>query len=167
VAGVALIAGLVLLSDRISIRVLLFGAVLIAIGIGVAVSSHADACTACRKPLEDTSTAVPIEHEPAMVQAVEAVRNGSVDPLLALTAAPFPARHAPLRSSVLVRYCPHCNTVAQFSSAKQKVLPDGATTEHDISPAALLVGLNVVRLLDAVAARNEAWTRATYGGASG
>jgi hypothetical protein len=162
--GDALLVYAFFFADRISIRLLLFGALLAASGIGVALSSKAEACAACKKALEQTSTSLPIEHEAAVVAAVQAAEQQNLESLVAVCNAPFPATHAPLRAAILVHYCPQCRKVAQFSSSKQKLLPDGATTDHDISPPAVVVSPNVARVLDAVGARNQAWSLAMYSG---
>lgn len=160
-AGIGLLAGATL--TAMGIRLVLFGALLIAIGIGVALSARADACSACRAALQSTSTAWPIDHEAMIVLSTQMAGASGPESLLALFDAPFPATTAPVKAALLVSYCPKCEAVARVQTCKQKLLADGATTEHDMSPAVDLQGHGVKRLIEAVGARNTRWANVAYG----
>jgi hypothetical protein len=161
-AGVGLLVA-AFVAFRPTLRILGFGALLVAIGIGVAFSSNAEACAACRKALQNTSTALPIDHDAAVVIAVQ-MASRNIDNLVALCNAPFPVTNAPLRASMKIRFCPGCMAVAQIQSMKEKPLPDGAQIEQDLSAPALVTGPGVKRLLDAIGVRNSAWAKVMYGG---
>jgi hypothetical protein len=164
--GALVLAAVLLFAHRISVKTLGIGALFIALGAAIAFTSNAEACASCRKVLEQTHTAVPIELDGQVRAAVEAMQRGVVDPVVALGSAPFPSLNTPVTSSVEMTYCPACKQLGRVLSARRKTLPDGTTTTHDISAPIVLVGPMVGRILDIIAARNEAWQKAAYGGSA-
>lgn len=164
-AGVALAgAGAIAGGLFVGLKVLLLGVLLLVIGVAVALSANAEGCAVCKKALQNTATSWPIEQEALLVRNVRTAQHMGLGQLIAQFNAPFPVTSAPLRAGILVSFCPQCENVARLQSCRIKLLPDGASTEHDISPPQPVTGSQVKQLLEAVGVRNAAWTKAMYGG---
>ena len=144
--------------DRVWLTAVGMGALLVVVGVGLIVQSFgAVGCAHCRVALDDTYTFIPFEKLDRVREAVRA-SGSSVEPLIALGAAPILAFSFAEAASVETEYCPKCMQVARLASAIRRSLPDGNTTAHDLSPAVLVVGDGARRMLDMIGARNEAST---------
>jgi hypothetical protein len=154
--GVLILVAIYLFAERIKISTLIAGPAAILLGFGLVGSCLAQGCSRCRKPLEQTSTAFPLEATPHVQQAVDWVTHGSVEALLRLQGAPLAV--APRMSAVLVSFCPSCRSVAELATATAAQLRDGGTTHEDVSRKVPLVGPGVSRVLEMIGVRNAATT---------
>jgi hypothetical protein len=150
--GVLVLVALYLFAERIKISTLIAGPAAILLGFGLIATCLAQGCSACKTPLEQTSTVFPLDATPHVQQAVDWVAHGSVEALLRLHGAPTGT--APRMSAVLVRFCPSCRKVAELATATSSRLPDGGTTHENVSRKVTLVGPGVGRILEMVGVRN-------------
>lgn len=157
--GVVVVAAIYLFADRIKISTLLAGPAAMLLGFGLMATCLAKGCSACKTPLEQTSTVFPLDAAPHVQQAIDWVAHGSVEALLHLHNAPTAA--APRMSTVLVSFCPSCRGVAELATATAVRLSQGGTAHDGVSRKVPLVGPGVGRVLEMVGVRNASMSPTT------
>jgi hypothetical protein len=166
--GVAAVGALVLVAiflflDHVRLSTLAIGPTLVALGVGAALSSRADACGACHEVLERTRMEVPIELDATTRAAVQATAHGFVDGVLGLKTVPLTSANAAVTASVELDYCPACQQLGRIAAGHRRN-QNGFSTLENVSPRVTISGWPVAHVLAAMTARNEAWSRAVYGG---
>ncbi len=166
--GAGLVAFVFLEGGRIRLRVLGIGVVLILIGGAIAVGAlRQEVCSNCRVPLEPNWTALPLDSRAQIETAIQAAFAGNLGAISGLAALSFPPVDWAEAATFECEYCPKCESLSRVAVARRKRLPDGNTTEHDLTPWVVIAGPPAKKVLALLTTRNNALTEqmtSHYGG---